>query len=83
MKLLTTKEAAERLGVSVTRVQQLILAERLPAEKMGRDYFIQEDDLKLVADRKVGRPRKAQSEKVPKQASKKKDIKKRTRKESS
>jgi excisionase family DNA binding protein len=72
MKLLTTKEAAERLGVSVTRVQQLILAKRLPAEKMGRDYFIQEDDLKLVADRKRGRPRKDQSEKASKQASKRK-----------
>jgi excisionase family DNA binding protein len=72
MKLLTTKEAAERLGVSVTRVQQLILAKRLPAEKMGRDYFIQEDDLKLVADRKRGRPRKDQSEKASKQTSKRK-----------
>jgi excisionase family DNA binding protein len=72
MKLLTTKDAAERLGVTVTRVQQLIAAGSLPAEKMGRDYFIQEDDLKLVADRKRGRPRKPQTEKVSKQASKKK-----------
>jgi excisionase family DNA binding protein len=58
MNLLTTREAAERLGVTVTRVQQLILAERLPAEKKGRDYFINEQDLKLVEDRKPGRPRK-------------------------
>lgn len=58
MKLLTTKDAAERLGVTVTRVQQLIAAGRLPAEKMGRDYFIKEGDLKLVADRKPGRPKK-------------------------
>ncbi len=58
MNLLTTKEAAERLGVTVTRVQQLILAGRLPAEKMGRDYFIKGDDLKLVEDRKPGRPPK-------------------------
>jgi excisionase family DNA binding protein len=72
MKLLTTKEVAQRLGVTVTRVQQLILAERLPAEKMGRDYFIKEDDLKLVADRKRGRPRKAQSDKASKKASKRK-----------
>lgn len=40
------------------RVQQLIWDGRLPAEKMGRDYFIKEDDLKLVADRKPGRPKK-------------------------
>ncbi len=59
MNLLTTKEVAERLGVTVTRVQQLILAGRLPAEKMGRDYFIKGDDLKLVEDRKPGRPKKA------------------------
>jgi excisionase family DNA binding protein len=72
MKLLTTKEAAARLGVTVTRVQQLIAAGRLPAEKMGRDYFIKEGDLKFVADRKPGRPRKEQSEKASKQASKKK-----------
>jgi excisionase family DNA binding protein len=58
MKLLTTKEAAARLGISVMRVQQLIWDGRLPAEKMGRDYFIKEDDLKLVADRKPGRPKK-------------------------
>jgi excisionase family DNA binding protein len=72
MKLLTTKEVAQRLGVTVTRVQQLILAKRLPAEKMGRDYFIKEDDLKLVADRTRGRPRKDQSEKASKRAGKKK-----------
>jgi excisionase family DNA binding protein len=71
MKLLTTKEAAARLGISVMRVQQLIWEGRLPAEKMGRDYFIKEDDLKLVAERKPGRPRKAQSENAPKRASKK------------
>jgi excisionase family DNA binding protein len=76
MNLLTTKEAAERLGVSVTRVQQLILAERLPAEKMGRDYFIKEDDLKLVADRKPGRPRKAQGKKASKQPKRKEGGKK-------
>ena len=53
------------------RVQQLIWEGRLPAEKMGRDYFIKEDDLKLVQDRKPGRPRKAQSEKASKGAAKK------------
>jgi excisionase family DNA binding protein len=71
MKLLTTKEAAARLGISVMRVQQLIWDGRLPAEKIGRDYVIKEDDLKLVADRKPGRPRKEQSAPVSKQASKK------------
>ena len=58
MGLISTKEAAEKLGVSTLRVQQLIWGGRLPADKIGRDYVIQESDLKLVAERKAGRPRK-------------------------
>ncbi|HEX7176697.1 MAG TPA: helix-turn-helix domain-containing protein [Pyrinomonadaceae bacterium] len=58
MNLLTTKEVAERLGVTPRRVLAMIQAEQLPAEKFGRDYMIKEKDLKLVEDRKVGRPRK-------------------------
>ncbi|MDQ3917406.1 MAG: helix-turn-helix domain-containing protein [Acidobacteriota bacterium] len=68
---ITTKEAAERLGITVTRVQQLILAGRLPAEKRGRDYFIKEEDLRLVEDRKPGRPRKTLNPVAAKQGSKK------------
>ena len=56
--MLTTKQVAERLGVSVRRVHALIQDQRLPAEKLGRDYVIKETDLKLVADRPTGRPRK-------------------------
>lgn len=73
---LTTKEVAERLGISVTRVQQLILAGRLPAEKKGRDYFIRDEDLKLVADRKPGRPRKEQAGKAAKRGGSKKTVNK-------
>lgn len=58
MNLLTTREVAARLGVTTKRVQALIRAGRLPAEKFGRDYMIKESDLKLVEDRKPGRPRK-------------------------
>jgi excisionase family DNA binding protein len=57
--MLTTQEAAERLGVTTIRVRQLISGGRLPAEKFGRDYMIKEEDLKLVEDRKPGRPPKA------------------------
>ncbi len=56
---ITTAEAAERLGVTPGRVRQMILNGQLPAEKMGRDLLIIEDNLKLVADRKVGRPPKS------------------------
>jgi excisionase family DNA binding protein len=73
---LTTQEAAARLGISAIRVRQLIGAGRLPAEKFGRDYMIKEEDLDLVADRKPGRPRKAQTEEAAKQSSKKKTNKK-------
>lgn len=56
MKPLTVADAAERLGVTVRRVQQLISEGRLPATEFGKSYMINEDDLKLVADRKPGRP---------------------------
>jgi excisionase family DNA binding protein len=62
MPLLTTNQVAERLGVSIGRIHQLINEGRLPAEKLGRDYVIREEDLRLVRDRKVGRPPKAKAE---------------------
>ena len=60
MNLLTTKEVAERLGVKIRMVQVLIQSGRLPATKFGRDYMIKEADLKLVKNRKVGRPKKSE-----------------------
>ena len=62
-KLLTTSEAAGLLGVNASRIRQLVLQGRLPAQKMGRDLFIDEKDLKLVEDRKPGRPSKAEATK--------------------
>ncbi len=61
MEMLTTKQVAERLEVSVRRVHQFIEEGRLPAEKMGRDYIIKERDLKLLDDRQTGRPPKAKT----------------------
>jgi len=58
MSLIGTAVAAERLGVSQDRVRALIKAKRLPAKKLGRDYFIDPKDLALVKNRKPGRPRK-------------------------
>jgi excisionase family DNA binding protein len=55
---LTTSQAAAKLGVSVSRVQQFIKEGRLPAEKLGRDYIIRPKDLAKVKDRKPGRPKK-------------------------
>jgi excisionase family DNA binding protein len=70
MAILTTAQAAERLGISVRRVQQLVKDGRLPAGQFGGALMINEEDLKLVENRKVGRPRKA--EKASKKASKRK-----------
>jgi excisionase family DNA binding protein len=58
MTLITTAQAAEKLGISVRRVQELINSGRLPAQQFGRTYVVNEGDLKLVEDRKPGRPRK-------------------------
>jgi len=56
--MLGTAEIAQKLGVSQERVRVLITTGRLPAKKLGRDWFVEEKDLKLVRDRKPGRPRK-------------------------
>ena len=58
MKLLSTKEAAEKLGVSERRIRQLINENKLKAHKLGRDYAIEEDELKNVQIYgKAGRPK--------------------------
>jgi excisionase family DNA binding protein len=64
MSTLTTDQAAKCLGVTTNRVRVLIREGRLPAEKFGPVYVIKESDLKLVKDRKPGRPPKPKEEKV-------------------
>lgn len=59
MSRLTTAQAAEKLGVNASRIRQLIIEGRLPAEKLGRDWLIDEKALDQVRDRKPGRPRKS------------------------
>jgi len=59
MKLLTTKDAAKILGVSDSRIRQLILSGKLHATKYGRDNLIRESDLEAVRIRaRPGRPRR-------------------------
>lgn len=60
---LTTQEVAEKLGVSVRRVVALINSGDLPSSRVGRSHVIKESDLKLVEERKPGRPSKEQSKK--------------------
>ena len=59
--LLSVSEAADKLEISRWRINQLINEGRLPAQKVGRAYVIKELDLKLVEDRKPGRPPKSES----------------------
>ena len=58
--LIGTKEASKRLNVSVRRVQALIAAGRLPAEKIGNRFIIKESDLMAINGRKNGRPQNGQ-----------------------
>lgn len=60
---ITTKEVAEKLGISEGRVRQLISNGRLPAVKVGNTNLVKESDLKLVENRKNGRPPKSSTEK--------------------
>jgi excisionase family DNA binding protein len=55
-RLITTVEAAKRLGVSRPRIQQYITKGRLKARKIGRDLFIDERDLATFKRRDPGRP---------------------------
>jgi excisionase family DNA binding protein len=73
--MLTTREVATRLDVSLRRVRQLIEEGRLPSQQFGRDHLIKEADLMLIKNRKVGRPPKVKAETGSK-ASKKKGGKK-------
>ena len=61
MKLLTTIEAAERLGISARRVRALIAEGALKAQQLGREYAIEESALaRVTIYGKAGRPRKAE-----------------------
>ena len=68
-KMLTTPEAAERLGISAERVRHLIKTGRLPSQQFGRDDLISEADLVLVSERKPGRPPLTEEEKAERTAS--------------
>ena len=57
----TTEEAAQFLGVTASRIRQLILEKRLKSRKMGRDHFISQSELAWFAEqgkKKRGRPPK-------------------------
>ena len=59
--LISTTEAADRLGITRQRVLQLIKAGRLPAVRFANLYMIRADDLEKVEDRTPGRPPKQEA----------------------
>jgi excisionase family DNA binding protein len=53
MSLITTKKAAEILGVSPARIRHLIKQKRLVAEKHGRDHLL--EDIEVERFKNTGR----------------------------
>ena len=74
-ELLTTSEAADRLGLTVRAVQKMIEVGRLEARKVGRDYLIDPSALENIPKQATGRPPKTpkvlQAEKGSKKRGKK------------
>jgi excisionase family DNA binding protein len=58
MALITTKDAAIKLKLSVRRVQEFVKEGRLPAQLIGGVYLIDHRDLAKVKKRPTGRPPK-------------------------
>ncbi len=66
MKLISTDDAAKKLGVTGRRIRQLIDEGKLPAQHIGGGYVIDESALEGVKIYgKAGRPPKAKAEVSP------------------
>jgi site-specific DNA-methyltransferase (adenine-specific) len=55
-KIYTTESAAEFLGITPSRVRQLIMEGKLQSEKHGRDHLIQESAIKkylMIGEKKT------------------------------
>jgi excisionase family DNA binding protein len=57
---LSTKEFAERVGLTRPRINQMIQNGEIDAEKLGRDFFIDEKFVEIIRNRpeRRGRPKK-------------------------
>ncbi len=59
MKLISAKDAAEKLGVSDRRIRAMIKEGKIKAVNVGGGYVIEESELKNVQIHgKAGRPKK-------------------------
>lgn len=61
-KTYTTKEVADLLGVQNQTIRKAIYSGKLTAEKVGRDYLINEDDLTAWNGTRKPRKRKKPTE---------------------
>lgn len=59
LNTLTTEEAAQALGVTPSRVRQMIRSGQLTAQRFGKAHLILERDLESVRERPIGRPPKS------------------------
>ena len=67
MGFITTKQAAQILGITPVRVRQLIQQKTLKSEKQGRDHLLDADDVERFnreGRRTTGRPKKTDPQKV-------------------
>ena len=51
--MLTSNEAADRLGLTTGRIRQLARAGVLAGERRGRDWFVDAESVDLYSRRKV------------------------------
>lgn len=59
LRLLSTAEAADLLGISRQRIHQLIAAGTLHAQRVGPGFVIQQADVEAIRVRYADRPSKA------------------------
>ena len=59
MKLLSTSQAAELIGVNDSRIRQLIRDGQIQAVQVGRAYLLDESIVKAFERPQMGRPKKA------------------------
>ena len=64
MGKITTIKFAERVGLTYGRINQLIQSGDIEAEKVGRDYLIDEQIVSIIKNRPEKRGRKPKNKKL-------------------
>ena len=64
MKKLSTNELANAVGLTRIRINQMIQSGEIEAEKLGRDYFVDEKYIQIIENRPERRGRKPKKSEV-------------------